>query len=66
MIINLTVIKNLDVTNNPLTYNKIAYEDIEYEIFKCKNILLTNNKEYKKMKSKYNVNDIKIILLNLI
>ena len=28
MIINLTVIKNLDVTNNPLTYNKIAYEDI--------------------------------------
>ena len=58
MIINLPVIKNVDVTNNPLTYNKLAYEDIEYEIFKCKNILLTNNKEYKKMKSKYNVNDI--------
>ena len=58
MVINLPVIKNIDITNNPLTYKKLEYEDIEYEIFKCKNILLTNNQEFKKLKSKYNVNDI--------
>lgn len=56
MVINLQVIKNIDITNNHL--KKLAYEDIEYEIFKCKNFLLTNNKESKKMKSKFNVNDI--------
>ena len=42
MIINLPVIKNVDVTENPLVNNKAAFEDIEYEIFKFKNILLTN------------------------
>ena len=42
MIINLPVIKNVDVSENPLVNNKAAYEDIEYEIFKFKNILLTN------------------------
>jgi len=58
MIVNLPKIKNVDVTNNPLTFNQKAYEDIEYEIFKFKNILLINNKEFKKLKSRYNVNDI--------
>ena len=42
MIINLPVIKNVDVSENPLVNNKAAFEDIEYEIFKFKNILLTN------------------------
>ena len=42
MIINLPVIKNVDVSENPLVNNKTAFEDIEYEIFKFKNILLTN------------------------
>ena len=42
MIINLPVIKNVDVSENPLVKNKTAFEDIEYEIFKFKNILLTN------------------------
>ena len=42
MIINLPVIQNVDVSENPLVNNKSAYEDIEYEIFKFKNILLTN------------------------
>ena len=42
MIINLPVIKNVDVSENPLVNNKSAFEDIEYEIFKFKNILLTN------------------------
>ncbi len=42
MIINLPVIKNVDVSENPLVNNKVAFEDIEYEIFKFKNILLTN------------------------
>ena len=56
MVINLQVIKNIDITNNHL--KKLAYEDIEYEIFKCKNILLTNNKEFKKLINKYNINDI--------
>ena len=42
MIINLPVIQNVDVSENPLVNNKAAYEDIEYEIFKFKNILLTN------------------------
>ena len=58
MVVNLPKIKNVDVTNNPLTFNQKAYEDIEYEIFKFKNILLINNKEFKKLKSRYNVNDI--------
>ena len=56
MVINLQVIKNIDITNNHL--KKLACEDIEYEIFKCKNILLTNNKEFKKLINKYNINDI--------
>ena len=43
MIINLPVIKDVDVSENPLVNNKAAFEDIEYEIFKFKNILLTNN-----------------------
>ena len=42
MIINLPMIKNVDVSENPLVNNKAAFEDIEYEIFKFKNILLTN------------------------
>ena len=42
MVINLPVIQNVDVSENPLVNNKAAYEDIEYEIFKFKNILLTN------------------------
>jgi Leucine-rich repeat (LRR) protein len=42
MIINLPAIKNVDVSENPLVNNKAAFEDIEYEIFKFKNILLTN------------------------
>ena len=42
MIINLPVIKNVDISENPLVNNKVAFEDIEYEIFKFKNILLTN------------------------
>ena len=42
MIINLPVIQNVDVSENPLVNNKSAFEDIEYEIFKFKNILLTN------------------------
>ena len=42
MIINLPVIQNVDVSENPLVNNKAAFEDIEYEIFKFKNILLTN------------------------
>ena len=42
MIINLPIIKNVDVSENPLVNNKAAFEDIEYEIFKFKNILLTN------------------------
>ena len=42
MIINLPVIKNVDVSENPLVNNKAAFEDIEYEIFKFKNMLLTN------------------------
>ena len=42
MIINLPVIKNVDISENPLVNNKAAFEDIEYEIFKFKNILLTN------------------------
>ena len=42
MIINLPMIQNVDVSENPLVNNKSAYEDIEYEIFKFKNILLTN------------------------
>ena len=42
MVINLPVIKNVDVSENPLVNNKAAFEDIEYEIFKFKNILLTN------------------------
>jgi hypothetical protein len=58
MVVNLPKIKNVDVTNNPLTFNQKAYEDIEYEIFKFKNILLINNKEFKKLRSRYNVNDI--------
>ena len=45
MIINLPVIKNVDVSENPLVNNKAAFEDIEYEIFKFKNILLTNRKK---------------------
>ena len=42
MLINLPVIQNVDVSENPLVNNKAAFEDIEYEIFKFKNILLTN------------------------
>ena len=42
MIINLPIIKNVDISENPLVNNKTAFEDIEYEIFKFKNILLTN------------------------
>ena len=42
MVINLPVIKYIDVSENPLVNNKAAFEDIEYEIFKFKNILLTN------------------------
>ena len=42
MVINLPVIQNVDISENPLVNNKAAYEDIEYEIFKFKNILLTN------------------------
>ena len=42
MIINLPIIKNVDISENPLVNNKAAFEDIEYEIFKFKNILLTN------------------------
>ena len=42
MVINLPVIQNVDVSENPLVNNKTAFEDIEYEIFKFKNILLTN------------------------
>ena len=42
MIINLPVIQNVDVSENPLVNNKAAFEDIEYEIYKIKNILLTN------------------------
>ena len=42
MVINLPVIQNVDVSENPLVNNKAAFEDIEYEIFKFKNILLTN------------------------
>ena len=58
MIINLPVIKNVDVSENPLVNNKAAFEDIEYEIFKFKNILLTNRVKPRKTN--------KIILKNLL
>ena len=58
LVVNVPQLEHLDITNNPITRNKEAFDNIEYEIFKSKNILLTNNAVYKKMKTKYNVKDI--------
>ena len=58
LVVNVPQLEHLDITNNPITRNKEAFDNIEYEIFKSKNILLTNNAVYKKIKTKYNVKDI--------
>ena len=58
LVVNVPQLEHLDITNNPITHNKEAFDNIEYEIFKSKNILLTNNTVYKKIKTKYNVKDI--------
>ena len=58
LVVNVPQLEHLDITNNPITHNKEAFDNIEYEIFKSKNILLTNNAVYKKIKTKYNVKDI--------
>lgn len=58
LVVNVPQLEHLDITNNQITRNKEAFDNIEYEIFKSKNILLTNNAVYKKIKTKYNVKDI--------
>ena len=52
LVVNVPQLEHLDITNNPITHNKEAFDNIEYEIFKSKNMLLTNNAIYKKIKTK--------------
>ena len=58
LVVGIPHLEYFNITNNPITRNKEKLNNIEFEIFKSKNILLTNNEEYKKLKSRYNVNDI--------
>ena len=58
MVINVPNLKKLDITNNPIVNNKKSYDTIEYEIYKSKDILLTNNTVKQKKRFKYNVKDI--------
>ena len=58
LVVNVPLLEHLDITNNPITLHKEAFDNIEYQIFKSKNILLTNNAVYRKIKSRYNVKDI--------
>lgn len=58
LVVNVPLLKYLNLSFNPISTSKASFENIEFEIFKSKNILIQNDNLRKKLKSKFNVKDI--------
>lgn len=58
LVVNVPLLKHLNLSFNPISTSKASFENIEFEIFKSKNILIHNDYLKKTIKSKYNVKDI--------